>query len=158
VTLNNCNEYGVILNGTFTFSSTYNPETSDYSDSIQGNISGSLEGITFSLTNLVLTETGNYETGDYSIDQYTYTADSSAGGGFFVELLAAIVGNDFDYSCPKSGIILVTGANNTQAKATINDNDTVTVEFNDGSGTFVEVTTPPPGSPYPCDYFFSYYY
>jgi hypothetical protein len=156
VVINNCIESGITLNGSLTFNFTYNLETYAYTDSIQGNISGNLGEQTFSLTGLVLNETGNEMSGDYSINTYTYSVDSSVGGGFLVELLAAIVGNHNVYGCPSSGIILVTGANNTQAKATINSDNTVTVEYNDGSGTFTEVTTPPPGSPYPCEDFFIY--
>jgi hypothetical protein len=154
LTINNCVEGDITLNGSLTFNFTWNLETYDYSESIQGNISGNLGEQTFSLNGLVLNETGNEMSGDYSINTYTYSADSSAGGGFLVELLAAIVGNHIVPGCPASGIILVTGANNTQAKATINSDNTVTVEYNDGSGTFTEVTTPPPGSPYPCEDFF----
>ena len=152
--INNCIEGGITLNGSLTFNFTWNLETYAYSDSIQGNLSGNLGEQTFSLNGLNLQETGNELSGDYSINTYTYSVDSSVGGGFLVELLAAIVGNDFDGQCPVSGTILVTGANNTQAKATINSDGTVTVEYNDGSGTFTEVTIPAPGSPYPCENFF----
>ena len=155
LTINDCIESGITLSGSITFNFTWNNETYDYSDSISGNISGDFGEVDFSLNGLVLEETGNEMSGDFSINKYIYSVDSSAGGGFLVELLAAIVGNNYDASCPTSGIIVVTGANNTQAKATINDDNTVTVEFNDGSGTFTEVTTPPPGSPYPCTDFFS---
>ncbi|MGD8803970.1 MAG: hypothetical protein PVG12_12370, partial [Gammaproteobacteria bacterium] len=108
LTINDCIESGITLSGSVTFNFTWNNETYDYSDSISGNISGDFGDVDFSLNGLVLEETGNELSGDYSLNTYTYAVDSSAGGGFLVELLAAIVGNDYDGQCPVSGIILVT--------------------------------------------------
>lgn len=148
VTFTNCIELGITLNGSITFNFTENLTTGDYTDSLSGNLSGTDSIDTLILSGLSFNETGNNISGAFSLNTYTFSADDTAGGGFLVQLLAAIVGND-QVTCPSSGIVLVTGANNTQAKATINAN-TVTVEFNDGSGTFTEVT----GSPFPCTDFF----
>jgi hypothetical protein len=108
------------------------------------------------LSGLDFRETGNDGSGEFSINTYTFSVDFTGGGGFLAQLQAAIVGNERQ-SCPtspRSGIVLVTGANNTKSRATINDNGTVTIEFDDGSGTFTEVTEPAPGSPFPCADFF----
>ena len=53
------------------------------------------------------------------------------------------------------GTVQVTGADSTKAKGTILGDGFVRIEYDDGSGTFVEVTEPAPGSPYPCTDFFS---
>ncbi len=148
VNFNACTELGITLNGTVSFNFTENISTGDYTNILNGNISGSDGVDTVTLNGLSFNESGNNSSGNYSLNTYTFSADFTGGGGFLVQLLAAVVGNDFQ-SCPDSGIILVTGANNTQAKGTVVANSPVNdvkIEFNDGSGTFVEVA----GSPFPC--------
>jgi hypothetical protein len=121
-----------------------------------GNLSAADSTITTTLSGLIINETGNDLTGEFSLNTYTFALDYSTGGGFLAQLLAPIVGNELQVCpvSPRSGIVLVTGADNTQGKGTINSDGTVTVEYNSGSGAFVEVTDPPPGSPYPCANFF----
>ena len=79
-----------------------------------------------------------------------------------MQLLAPIQGNeDPALSCntvppsPRSGTVQVTGADSTKAKGPILGDGFVRIEYDDGSGTFVEVTVPAPGSPYPFTDFFS---
>ena len=153
MTFNDCILSGFTLTGTISFSVSFNETTGDWTVAISGNISGSDSTITTTLSGLVLNQTGNDNTQEYSINTYTFALDYTGGGGFLVQLLAAIVGNEA-VTCPRSGVILVTGADNTKAKGTINGDGTVTIEYDDGSGTFVEVTEPVPGSPYPCTDFF----
>jgi hypothetical protein len=156
IVFNECLLSGVTLNGTISFNAGLDPATQDYSLSLTGSLSAS-DGLTITtLSGLVFNETGNDQTFEYSINTYTFTLDYSDGDGFFTQLLAPIVGNEFEVCpvSPRSGVVQVTGANNTRAKGTINADGTVTIEFDDGSGTFIEVTEPPPGSPYPCSDFF----
>jgi hypothetical protein len=157
ITFNECVLGSVTINGTITFSASINLTTEDWIINMAGNLSGTTSTVTTTLSGLVLNETGNDLTGEFSINTYTFALDISTGGGFLVQLLAPIVGNETQ-ACPvspRSGVVLVTGADNTQAKGTINSDGTVKIEYNDGSGTFVEVTEPPPGSPYPCSDFFA---
>ena len=150
ITFNACVFGSITLNGTITFSASSNPTNLNWTLTMSGNLSGTANGITTSLNSLTLNQTGNDNTFEYSINTFTYAIDYTGGGGFLVQLLAAIVGNEAD-TCPRSGIVLVTGADSTKAKGTINGDGTVTIEHDDGSGTFVEV----PGSPFPCTDFFN---
>ena len=154
ITFTDCTVFGITFNGTLDFAFSFDDVTGAFSDDLQGTISGSDGVETATLSNLHFNESGNLFMYNYSLNNYDFTADFTGGGGFLVELIEAIVG-DMLLICPSSGEILVTGANGTQAMATINSDDTVKIEFNDGSGTFVEVTEPPPGSPFPCTEFFT---
>jgi len=150
VTLINCIESGITLNGVVSFNSTNDvPSIDDFSDTLTGNITGTDGVDTVAITGLNFNETGNDGTGAFSINTYTYTAAITGDEGFSSKLLAPIVGNNMN-TCPDDGSILVSGAAGTQGRGTIVpgvsiDND-IKVEFNDGSGTFVEAT----GSPVPC--------
>lgn len=152
ITFNNCIESGITINGTITFSASRNLVTGAWSLTINGNLSGTQSVETVTLSGLSYNETGNDFTGEFSLNTYTLAIDFTSGGGYLVQLLAAIVGNELEVcpATPRSGIIQVTGANNTRAKGTINSDGTVTIEFDDGSGAFTEVT----GSPFPCSDFF----
>ncbi len=155
-TFNQCTEAGITLNGTVTFSQSIDSSDSTYAITMAGNLSGSDGVDSVTLNNLSFDQTGDLDTGASTINTFTFSVDFSDGGGFSAELLAAIVSNE-GLSCPvspSSGVVLVTGASNTQAKGTVNGDGTVTVEFNPGSGTFIPVTTPGDGSPYPCSDFF----
>jgi len=156
MTFNDCILGSITLSGTISFSVNFNDTTGDWTVTITGNISGTDSTFTTTLSGLALNQTGNDLTYEFSINTYTFAIDYTGGGGFLVQLLAAIKGNEME-TCPispRSGIILVTGTGSTRAKGTINSNGTVTIEHDDGSGTFTEVTEPAPGSPYPCSDFF----
>ncbi len=151
LTFNSCTEIGVTINGTISFSASIDA-ASNWSLTLNGNLTASDSDKTVSLNGLAFNETGNDLSGDYSINTYTYTAEIP-NGGFLVQLQSPIAGNE-SVTCPSSGVMLVTGADNTQVRATINSDATVRIEVNDGSGTFTDITTPLPGSPYPCADFF----
>lgn len=151
LTFTNCLELGVTINGTVSFNASIDA-ASNWTLTVTGNLTASDSDKTVALNGLSYNETGNDLSGAYSINTYTYTAEIP-NGGFLVQLQAPIVGNE-SATCPTSGVMLVTGADNTQAKATINLDSTVAIEVNDGSGSFTEITTPAPGSPYPCADFF----
>ena len=157
-TFNSCIESGITINGTINFSASI-----DASDNWTMTMSGSLSATdsveTMTLSGLTFNQTGNDGSNEYSINTYQFTVDFTGGGGFNVQLQAPILGNElktcFDNpSSPRSGIVLVSGGNNTKSRATINADGTVTIEWDDGSGTFTEVTIPAPGSPFPCSDFF----
>ena len=150
VTLIECSELGITLNGTVSFNSTFDtPNTGDFSDTITGNLTGTDGVDTATLSGLSFSETGNEISGAYTISTYTYAVDFGGSDGFLTELEAPIVGNNGN-ACPDSGAILVSGSDDTQGKGTIVpgisvDND-IRVEFKDSTGTFVEAT----GSPVSC--------
>ncbi len=158
ITFNDCTESGVTLNGTITFSASVDA-AGNWSLDIQGSVTGEESVIIVTISRLHINETGNDNTLVYSLNIYQYSADVTGGGGYATYLEAAVTGSE-DQSCstspnsPRSGIIVVLGGNETKAKGTIlssNGITTVKIEFDDGSGTFVEVTEPPPGSPFPCE-------
>ena len=156
ITFNDCVLGSVTLTGTITFNASIDLSTQDWVLNMAGNLSGATSTITTTLSDLTINETGNDLTSEFSLNTYTFALDYSIGGGFLTQLLAPITGNELQ-GCPlspRSGIVLVTGADSTQAKGTINSDGSVTIEYNNGSGTFTEITEPPPGSPYPCSDFF----
>jgi len=126
---------------------------------MRGNLRATDSVETMTLSDLVFIQTGNDLSKEYSIITYEFTVDFTDGGGFKVQLTEAIKGNELETcfstpSSPRSGIVLITGGNNTKSRATINTDGTVTIEWDDGSGLFKEVTIPAPGSPFPCSDFF----
>lgn len=151
LTFTACTELGITINGSISFSASIDA-ASNWSLTLNGNMTASDSDKTVSVNGLAYNETGNDLSGDYSINTYTYTAEIP-NGGFLVQLQAPITGNE-SATCPTSGVMLLTGGENTQARSTINSDATVTIEVNDGSGNFTEITTPAPGSPYPCAEFF----
>lgn len=155
VTFNNCIESGITINGTITFSASVDA-AGNWTLNISGNLSGTESGETVTLSSLLYNETGNDNTNEFSINTYQFSIDSTSGGGFAVHLEAAITGNEMQTcpTSPRSGIVVVRGADNTRARGTINSNGTVKIEYDSGSGAFIEVTVPVPGSPYPCADFF----
>ncbi len=155
VTFNDCNELGITINGTITYSATLDA-SGNWTLNLSGNLSGAESVQIITLSQLIFNANGNDNTGEVSINRYQFSLEDNLGGGFATMLEAPILENELQ-SCPdspRSGIILVLGSDNTRARGTINAGGTVTIEFDDGSGTFVEVTEPPPGSPYPCTDFF----
>lgn len=157
ITFNDCTESGVTLNGTISFSASLDAAL-NWSLDIQGNVTAEESVFIVSLNGLHINETGNDNTREYSLNIYQFSADVTGGGGYATYLEAAVTGNE-DQSCstspnsPRGGIIVVLGGNETKAKATVlssNGVTTVRIEFDDGSGTFVEVN----GSPFPCTDFF----
>jgi len=157
-TFNSCIEAGITINGTINFSASIDT-SQNWTMTMTGNLSATDSVETMTLSGLSFNQTGNDTSLEYSINTYQFTVDFTGGGGFNVQLQAAILGNEFDTcfdtpSSPRSGIVLVTGGNNTKSRATINADGTVTIEYDDGSGSFTEVSVPPPGSPFPCSDFF----
>lgn len=152
VTFTDCVEGTVTLNGTITFSASVDASGNWFLD-IKGNLTGEESDFVVMLSDLHFNETGNDGTNEFSINIYQFSAAITGSGGFAAHLEAAIKGNEME-TCPRSGIIVVRGSDNTRAKGTINSNGTVKIEFDNGSGTFTEVTEPAPGSPYPCTDFF----
>ena len=157
-TFNSCIEAGITIDGTIDFSTSIDA-SENWTLTMTGNLSATDGVETMTLSGLSFNQTGNDVSGEYSINTYQFTVDFTGGGGFNVQLQADILGNEFktcfdNPSSPRSGIVLVTGGSNTKSRATINADGTVSIEWDDGSGTFTEVTIPAPGSPFPCSGFF----
>lgn len=150
VTFDMCDEgFGVVLDGVLNFSYSWNGDT--WNDNANGSLSMIFGTESVSINNINFAENGNDATGDYTTTSFSFTFDPSAGGGFSAQVTTPITGNEFQ-GCPTSpdgGVILITGANSTQAQATINGDGTVTV----AAGT-AGALTPVAGNPYQCSDFF----
>jgi len=149
-TFNSCTESGFTLNGTLSFNSSWTDPYGPYSDHVSGSITATSGSYVISINNLNFTNTGStvndYGDAQYTINPFNYSINFTGGGGFAVTLLAPVTGDDtIDAVCPQAGTILVTGAGSTKAKATI-VYPNVTIEYDDGSGVFVQV----PESPVAC--------
>jgi len=142
VTLTNCDDgIGFILNGSVSWTSSWNVETGSYSDTVKGSLTIEGTGVQtfkFSFTGLDFAETGNdlvFGSETYTITKASYAIDFTtngvSGGGFAVKLTAPVVESSGGYnSCPESGTILITGANGTTAEGTYNGDGTMTIKAN----------------------------
>ena len=142
---NNCELLGIIFNGTLNLSSVFDASGA-YDDTLSGNINATEGGETASLTGLLFKETG-IEFANYSVNTFTYAVDFGGSGGYLTGLEAAITGDDRNL-CPDAGVVLVTGASDSQGKATFLSDNTVRIEYKDSSGNFVEASA---GSPVACE-------
>lgn len=133
VSFNNCNEGGLIINGYFVISSTWDLGTGDYLNTGDGSITMGSGGQSFTLV-LNFSSEGNSTTLDFSNDVY-FSMSFPGYGAFSVETTAPIVGNFFGGIY--SGVILVSGGQNTHIQITF-DNGTTLVELDNGNGVFVE--------------------
>ncbi|MGB5585597.1 MAG: hypothetical protein WBO93_18635, partial [Gammaproteobacteria bacterium] len=109
ITFNDCVIGTVTLTGTITFNASINLTTQDWTINMTGNLSAADSTITTTLSGLIINETGNDLTGEFSLNTYTFALDYSTGGGFLAQLLAPIVGNELQVCpvSPRSGIVLV---------------------------------------------------
>lgn len=130
----NCDAGAANIDGVIYYSASLNGD--DYTENMSGNATLEYDGIVVTVNVTDFNETGKLSTSDYSINVFTYEISNTVGDGFVVELLAPIAG--IYRNCPDSGIVLVSGANDTQAKGTVVNSD-VTVEHNDGDGVFAFV-------------------
>ena len=138
---------GFVIDGTLSGTFTENNSTGDYTDNASGSlgittVSGS-DTFTVSFTGLDFSETGNNFDGTYTTTKSTFalvvTVNGTTQYGFLAELSAPIVESTGD-SCPESGQILITGANDTTAEGIYNgDGSTMTINAN---GTVVRTDAP----------------
>ena len=144
ITFNACEvDYGLFFTGSLTLSSTWSNETFDYTDNASGDLTVTYENISIGFNGFNYAENGNESDGNYTITTFTYAIDPSTGGGFTAQLTQPLVGNTFDYGCEvSSGQVLVTGAENSQARATIT-NYNAKLEYHSGDGNFIETDNSP---------------
>jgi hypothetical protein len=145
ITFSSCTESGFTLNGSLSYNNTWTDPYGPYSNHVSGSITATSGNYVISISSLNFTDTGvevnAFGDTQYTINPFTFSIDFTGGGGFAARLLAPVTGDDtIDGVCPQAGIILVTGASNTKAKATI-VYPSVIIEYDDGSGVFVPVET-----------------
>jgi len=141
-TFYDCMVSGIIIDGGFSYS--YTESTSgDYTDSAHGSLTMTIDSTVASLSNFSLSDSGNYNSGDFTITKLQYVFDPGSNG-FSMQVTATVVGNDTE-NCPMSGQILLKGGSNTKVQITFASGTTLSVDVDEGSG-FVPVS----GSPFPC--------
>jgi len=143
-----CTEYNSVLGSTYTingnasYNYSLNFSTDDYVSNFAGNATFASSGYVISISGLSSNITGNESTGDWNINTFNYTLDTNIGGGFAVKIESPLVGNDYNSTdCPLSGSVLASGAESTRARGLFNNDYTVTVSFDDGSGSFTTLST-----------------
>lgn len=149
-TFNNCQEFGLTINGSITIGFSWNGNNWNAYASGSLTINDGVEDITISGISVVLN--GNDSTGALNITSFQFTFDPASGGGFAVQLTTALEMNEllFCPDTPTAGVITVSGAGGTQVRLTVTSTNVMTLELNDGSGTWTAVT----GSPFTCASFF----
>jgi len=148
-TLNACEVApGLFFTGSMVINSTFSTTTGAYSDTASGNLSvyDSGSGISIGFNGFNYAETGNENSGDYTVSTFTYAIDPSTGGGYAVQVTQPLVGNFFEVCELTSGQVLISGASGSQARGTVNPDRSVTVEYHSGDGNFI----PTDNSPLPC--------
>jgi hypothetical protein len=142
-----CNEFGIIVNGSVSYSYQENSNTLDYSDQTSGSLTMTIpasppsttEDVVIGFSNLQYMETGNDGTFTYTTSQMSFTMTFSAPSFNFsvaVGLGAPIVESNGD-DCPESGAIVISDSFGNTATGTFNGS-TVEVTHNGSSvGSFV---------------------
>lgn len=143
----NCDDgFGFIIDGTLTGTVTEDYTMPyGYTLAVTGNLSLIVTGdstVKISFTGIDFQKSGEMLDGTYTTAKSSFAIDfivnGTSSGGFLSELKAAIVESTGFGSCPESGHIFITGANNTTAEGIYNGDDTMTIKAN---GEVVEPST-----------------
>ncbi len=125
----NCVLGGITMNGRFTFDSTFNDTSGDYSDRFNGSLTISFGSESFTMQ-FDFTDSGNSLSGVFT-SSIALSVSGIPGGGFLVTSTAAVTGVGTDVL---SGVLLVQGADNTKLRIRITGANAAAVDFDDGSG------------------------
>jgi hypothetical protein len=136
VSFANCREFGLLIHGSLTYSSSWDNNTGAYTDAASGSISVSGDGVSGSLS-LLLNETGNEFTGSYSTT-VSLSVSGSPDGNYLLTTQQPITGIDPNVS---GGVIIVQGANNSRLRISVTNTNVADVELDDGDGTYEFVET-----------------
>ncbi|MDH5356359.1 MAG: hypothetical protein OEY09_18095 [Gammaproteobacteria bacterium] len=135
ITFDNCNFSGTIIHGSFTFSSTFNDITEDYTAVGNGNLRFKFDGEDIAIA-MDFDLGGNYLSGDFS-QSFNFSIVGSNGGDFSLTTTQPITGNGFNV---ETGQFIVSGANGTRVRVTVGPTNWADVELDSGDGNFVFVT------------------
>lgn len=143
INYNECNDGVFTLTGTATINATFTDPAGPYSASITATLTAVTSTMSFGFNGLNFAQNGNDDTGAYTTTMFTFAVNPSTGGGYAVQLTQSLIGNEF-VSCElTSGQVLVTGANDSQARATVNPNGSAKIEYHSGDGIFIETDNSP---------------
>ncbi|MDH5485334.1 MAG: hypothetical protein OEY43_08890 [Gammaproteobacteria bacterium] len=136
-TLNNCNEGGFILDGSFSYSDTWNNNTGAYTSTGNGTLTMTFGGESFTFK-LNTTDNGNDWDGSFSLT--LNFSISGASIGYLVETTSPLTGY---YGTPTAGQIMVSGGSSTRLLITLLNSSQAKVELDNGNGSFVEIIASP---------------
>jgi hypothetical protein len=132
--------FGIILNGTLPYESSWNDTTLDYTYHYGGTLTFD-DGIEFITVVSNFVESGNDGNGNFSLTP-NFSLAGIPGGSYLLTTVQALSGNFFTNEFT-SGELNVEGADNTQLCMNITAINTVTVEFDDGLGGGCVPLVPP---------------
>jgi len=130
-TYTNCNDGSFVIDGLFTYNSSWNNTTGDYTSNGGGNAEITF-GATPFIISLTYSSSGNNFTNIYS-DNFIVSI-STTNIGILVETTQSFSG--IYPGMASSGQIIVTGKNNTRLRVTLNSTTTAIVELDNGNGIF----------------------
>jgi len=131
ITFNNCIEFGITMNGSFTISSEWNDATTYYSDSGVGSLSMSIDGLSFTM-GIDYSETGYTNTGEFT-SEIAFSISSPQFPGFMVATTQPLTGfyQDID-----AGELTVSGGSNTSLKIIFTGTNIADVYLDDNGDGF----------------------
>lgn len=127
----NFNGSGIVIDGGFSFSGTFDDFTQDYSAMGEGSITFSFDTDEFTIA-MDFDVSGNDSTGEFT-ETFNFSVTGYAGGGFSLATTDPITGFDPDVT---GGQIVLSGADNTRIRVTVVGINLVDIELDDGSGNF----------------------
>ena len=136
ITFTACNVAGLIINGSFSFSGSFNDSTGDYSVSGNGSLTFT-DSVNSAAIAMNFSETGNDGSGSFRTTT-SISVSGVPGENFLLTTTQPITGVGFAVN---SGEILVEGAGGTRLRITVTSTDVADVFLDDGSGTFVYHST-----------------
>ena len=138
ITFNDCNEGGVLLNGSLSYNENWNDSTADYSGSASGTLTVTFNSDSFTMA-LNISDSGNDNTGSFATT-ISYSVSGSSVGGWMVSTLETIRGTDPTFTDPtiESGALLIEGAANTKVRVTVTAPNYARVDLDSGDGNWVE--------------------
>jgi len=140
---NACNDGSITLAGKVSINTTFSATTGPYTAKASGNLTATFSSGSLGFNGFNFAESGDDSTGAYTTTVFTFAINPSAGGGYAAKLTQPLVGNEF-VSCElTSGQVLITGAQGSQARATVNPDGSVKIEYHSGDGNFVETDNSP---------------
>ena len=144
VNFNACSDGSTTLTGTFSINATFTVnEDGPYTVNASGDLTATFGSDSLGFNGFSFIQSGDDGTGAFTTTTFTYAINPSAGGGFAVQLTQSLVGNEFVSCQLTSGQVLVTGAAGSQARATVNSDGSVKIEYHSGDGNFVETDNSP---------------
>jgi len=136
LTFNNCSLAGISFSGSFSYSSTWDNSTAAYTDTGNGSITLTVQSTSFVVA-MNLSETGNFTTGNYSIN--VSFSLSGGGVGFLATTQTSLTGTNF--GLVSAGSVIVQGANNSRLRIDITSTTSADVYLDQGTGTFTYHST-----------------